>query len=566
MKIEIRNIIYINKRSKWLVLLTLFFVLFSSCNNDNAPNGESGSGKTATVRLTFTASSPKTTRALSSNESKVNDITVLIFNSNGNVIGSNYQTFTTSPYSMIVTTRFANNCTIYAIANTGSSSYFSGVSTLTAFKAEYTTLTTAADLGTGNSVIMFGKNTTTVNITASTQGIGSIVLARLCTKLNFTITPASGTTITGYQLCHVPMSSYITNETSSSFYNHGGIYGDFTAVTGLTSTSAVSPTYYMYENLAGINNNSTAATLRTSTYAPANATYLLVYATVGSRFHSTYCIYLGGTSSTDYTNYSIPRNYNYAYNITINGSGKNDTRVTYTTDAPQIGDYYYSDGTWGTTTNPTGRTVIGIIFQNSTSRMSATEKNKGWTHGYVMAATDASASSTWGPQTDAGLNKITTISSMYNDLANGYSGTQTYGSNSNYQAFYYAKHYGTSITSSSAYASPSGTSGWYLPTTGQWWDIFTNLGGVNLSSYQNSSSTFLQVSTSTTMNSINNKLNNATGASELSPSYWTASECNSDVTCRITLYSSSIEMNTNSTSSDYGNKFDKRHIRAVLAF
>jgi len=564
MKIEIKDIIYINKRSNWLMLLTLFFVLFSSCNNDNVPRGGSESDKTATVRLTFTALSQQTTRALSSNESTVNDITVLIFNSNGDVIGSNYQTFTTSPYSMTVTTRFANNCTIYAIANTGSSSYFSGVSTLTAFKAKYTTLTTAANLGAGSSVIMFGKSTGTVNITTAIQNIGSIPLTRLCTKLNFTITPASGITITGYRLYNVPISSYIsddnlTDANDSIHYNPKGTYLNFDSVaTGAGAGIAISNTYYMYENRVG-RKNTISATARNSANAPKYATYLQVYAKT-SVWHSVYRIYLGGLNGFNYANYTIPRNYNYTYNITINWMGQLDVRVTSTVDvAPQIGGYYYSDGTWGTSANPTGASVIGIIFSTTTS---TADQAKGWTHGYAMAVTNAQSAGnvTWSTNSTTEFgSQISTIALMESDL-DGYSHCQTIknkaGSSlsTNYPAFYYGLNYGTSSIGGTTYAAPSSSSGWYLPSEGQWYLVLKNLGGItwaienitttsdggNSGTWNNQvNSTYPSVIAS---ENINNYLNKVTGSDKVICTlgvvdswFWSSSESTSARACDVSF-------------------------------
>jgi hypothetical protein len=555
------------------MLLTLFFVLFSSCNNDNVPSGGSDSDKTTTVRLTFTASSQQTTRALSSNESTVNDITVLIFNSNGDVIGSNYQTFTTSPYSMTVTTRFANNCTIYAIANTGSSSYFSGVSTLTAFKAKYTTLATAADLGAGNSVIMFGKSTGTVNITTAIQSIGSIPLTRLCTKLNFTITPASGITITGYQLCHVPMNSYISDVNSPSYNPGGGNWGNFTAITGLTAASTtVNVSYYMYENLVGTKVGATSLATRISSNAPTDATYLLVYAKT-SGWSSVYRIYLGGTGSTDYTNYSIPRNYNYSYTININGSGWTDTRVTYTTNAPADAVYYYSDGTWGSY-NPT-KTAIGVVFSTTTG---STDQAKGWTHGYAMALTNATSGIAWASSTYQSTQdfttEINTVALEESDM-DGYSHCQTIKSKSvysqtTYPPFYYALNYGTASIGGTKYAAPSSTSGWYLPSEGQWYTIIKKLGGIARAvdvnnttwGYWNNNAAF---TVATAINTYLSPVDGETIAcnSSIGQWFWSSSEGSASNACGMGFGSDGIlDLGYNPKS----NTSDITRVRAVFAF
>jgi len=65
----------------------------------------------------------------------------------------------------------------------------------------------------------------------------------------------------------------------------------------------------------------------------------------------------------------------------------------------------------------------------------------------------------------------------------GYSHCQTMKSKSmysqtNYPPFYYALNYGTASIGGTKYAAPSSTSGWYLPSQGQWYMIIKNLGGI----------------------------------------------------------------------------------------
>jgi len=355
---------------------------------------------------------------------------------------------------------------------------------------------------------MFGKKTG-VKIDAQTAitAADNFALTRLCSKMSFTIKPATGITVTGYQLCHVPMGSYITDETSTAYYNPpSAVFKDFSTVTVTSSagTSVSGINYYMYENLAGKGTNASAET-RTATYAPANATYLIVYAKTND-WHSTYRIYLGGANSSDYANYNIPRNYNYNYNINIGGPGIKDVRVIC---LPYIGNYYYSDGTWGANANPSGKNVIGVIFSDATSNL---DKAKGWTHGYAMALKDAIKTVAWGPDNvDTPLSNSLSIGDM-----DGYTNTQTIKntyaplSTKNYPAFYYALNYGVT--------APSSSSGWFLPSCGQWYQIATTLGG-------RAAGPTLWISQATAVvNSINAYLNNISGSElfyyDRSINYW----------------------------------------------
>jgi len=549
---------------KWIGVL-LLPLLFSSCVDDSVTSGSTTSSDSTQVRLTFNLQQQTSlTRSLSStgtSESQVDNINVLIFdgsNNNSKLIGSTYQTYgtsQTSSFTVTVPTRVASSCTIYAVANWASSN-LADVATINDFKQKYILMSSASTLGSGSNMVMFGQTSgVTISATAASN-TPSITLTRLGSKVTFNITPATGITITGYQLCHVPMSSYLTNATDSTHFNPSATYGDFTSVSGLGSTTKVSPCYYMYENLVGRKSGATSYFSRSASNAPTDATYLLIYAQQrDSCWHAIYRIYLGGRGTNDYANYNIYRNYNCTYNIHIDGADAADVRVTYL--IPKIGDYYYSDGNWsdGTVAPISGKTLIGIVFS---TRISSQEQAKGYTHGYVMALKDANSGSTttWGSYgTDTSLPNYTTCAGYYGDLSSGYVGTYTNGMASNstsYPAFYYAKNY--SVT------APSNSSGWYLPSPGQWWDVMTNLGGVNLSSYQSSSSSSFGVSASAALNTINGYFTSASGTGlNSSNCYLTAAEYNSNIGVIANFDGSSVNLGIGYKSNAY-------LARSVLAF
>lgn len=73
-----------------------------------------------------------------------------------------------------------------------------------------------------------------------------------------------------------------------------------------------------------------------------------------------------------------------------------------------------------------------------------------------------------------GLKKCKTQADNYNDI-NGYCNCEhirsKYGNFDNHPAFKAADEHNT------ACPVPASTTGWYLPSSGQWWDILQNLGG-----------------------------------------------------------------------------------------
>lgn len=64
------------------------------------------------------------------------------------------------------------------------------------------------------------------------------------------------------------------------------------------------------------------------------------------------------------------------------------------TDAPQVGDLYFSDGTWGTKAEYPSKTPIGIVFSTSTS---AADQALGYNRGYVMALRNVDYYAAGGP-------------------------------------------------------------------------------------------------------------------------------------------------------------------------
>ena len=180
-----------------------------------------------------------------------------------------------------------------------------------------------------------------------------------------------------------------------------------------------------------------------------------------------------------------------------------EVKRSFTADELKIGDYFYSDGTWSDgglrkiyadgsmkiaaekpapmLTNPnTGaaRKVVGIVFQTDPSRIGAAEKAKlgaGKVHGLVMSVKNAATGQNWGPYSkDEGVTKCNTKTDNYNDIG-GYGNCEHIRANrkgfDSYPAFKAADDYNTTCPVSAT------TTGWYLPASGQWWDILQNLGG-----------------------------------------------------------------------------------------
>ena len=211
----------------------------------------------------------------------------------------------------------------------------------------------------------------------------------------------------------------------------------------------------------------------------------------------------------------------YAYTVTVKADGIDVRKVTgatwsaggeenitskrvkqrFTADELKIGDYFYSDGTWSDGGlrkiyadgsmgidqyhKPAplgGKTVVGIVFQTDKYRIGKKEKEKlggeDKAHGLVMAIKNANSGETvmWRNESrylDL-LKDCVSKSDNYSDIS-GYGNCELIrsleGNFDNYPALKAVDDYNT------ACPVPATTTGWYLPSSGQWWDILQNLGG-----------------------------------------------------------------------------------------
>lgn len=159
---------------------------------------------------------------------------------------------------------------------------------------------------------------------------------------------------------------------------------------------------------------------------------------------------------------------------------------------PVVGDYFYSDGTWSTgypSAPLDGKTVIGIVFQTNPDRINETDMKDGYTHGYV-----ACSQLVYNPVVQEGKEIDRTVMYSISDSFDIMGGSvlpyvwygnvdgrnesnlvleyakRTFGNYFNFPAFDYAM-------TDFRVGAPSSTSGWFIPSTGQVWDMLANLCG-----------------------------------------------------------------------------------------
>lgn len=160
-------------------------------------------------------------------------------------------------------------------------------------------------------------------------------------------------------------------------------------------------------------------------------------------------------------------------------------------EKPRIGDIYYSDGTWSSTLK-TGATPIGVVFRvgeatDYKDRAAYYTQKDGKTplgeiHGYVIALKDATETEegnygVWWSTFDGSFEG--TGASVNTDDFLGYTNTQSIvetairdkgelsASTNNYPAAYYA-----TTAYEAACPAPAQSSGWFMPSAGQFEYIF----------------------------------------------------------------------------------------------
>lgn len=168
-------------------------------------------------------------------------------------------------------------------------------------------------------------------------------------------------------------------------------------------------------------------------------------------------------------------------------------------EVAQIGDFYYSDGTWSSEMDY-GKTPIGIVFQTDVSRIGEAEKEalmaKGidTPHGLVISLKAFEESSLlWtggifnedeeNPRYDPidieGIENYDWAKNCYNDIS-GLANSQIIwklcegddlDKTNTYPVF------GAAVKFSEQVAAPETSTGWFVPSFGQLYDFFANLAG-----------------------------------------------------------------------------------------
>lgn len=317
----------------------LAVLLASSCSSDVNSDEQKGDKTLVTLTIAASGNAATASRAISGNSSTItrtgvsdsgdkdyyiSDLTVLIFDESGDVIGSTTKqasdlSIADGKITIKVLTRAAQNCTVYAIANAlalnNNATPFAGVATLSALQSMVKTYKDADDINKESCLLMMGKTDDKSFDTTNSGSAAAISLQRLASRIDFKFTVNNDKktgfpiVVDSYQLCNVP---------TSTFYQQS----DFTNPS-MPLVSASTPLYQSLKPKAEIDKPYTCY-VYTNTDKD-NKTYLLInaHSAVTGSDGTTYKVW----NSVFHVNMpdKVKPNMHYTVNITINGGATGDT-------------------------------------------------------------------------------------------------------------------------------------------------------------------------------------------------------------------------------------------------
>lgn len=323
----------------------LAVLLASSCSSDVNSDEQKGNKTLVTLTIAASGNAATASRAVSGNSSTItragvsdpsnkdyyiSDLTVLIFDESGDVIGSTTKQAPFSPSSdgnitIQVLTRAAKKCTVYAIANAlalnnGATPPFAGVATLSALQSKVKIYKDADDINKESCLLMMGKTADKSFDTTNSGSAAAISLQRLASRIDFNFTVNNDKTtgfpivVDSYQLCYVPTSTLYQQSdfTNPSMPSGSASTSSYTSQGSITSSAAgTQKTYTCY--------------VYTNTDA-SHKTYLLINAhseVTGSDDSTTYKVW-NSVFHVKMPDIVKPNMY-YTVNITINGGATSGT-------------------------------------------------------------------------------------------------------------------------------------------------------------------------------------------------------------------------------------------------
>lgn len=309
-----------------VIPLLLLLCILAACSQQDLDQEEQGmvSLKVLASPGTKAGEGGTATATLPDKETGIFDLSIFIFNSNGDVIGFTSKDFSDGkPTAVVVKTRKATGCSVYAVANAknlnNGKSPFDGVSTLSVFQTKYLSFADAKAPNNANCLLMMGVSSGFDTSSASSASPATITLKRLASRIDYTIAVNNDNetgfpiVVDSYQLRNVPTSTlFLQSDFTSPSMPSSTTFADFDKVSTPISSGAAptsAGTYYVYAN----NGTSKETYLDIQAHSEVQGADGTIYTVWKSNFQ----VKMPG-------NHVLP-NYHYKINIVINGSveGKN---------------------------------------------------------------------------------------------------------------------------------------------------------------------------------------------------------------------------------------------------
>lgn len=294
------------------ICLSLVFLLLAGCSKEPQMERLSASEcGSSSVTLRFECETPQEAASRVADENAIRDINLWAC---GTDVGRNVHLYLPGGKTAAALTLIPDNYRFYAVANTGHDLGDMAEAALQTLAASF-----SGEPGDGAALPMAARGELRVSGATSL----TLRLRRLVSKLSLSlsIAPAlqSALTIESVQLLSVPRSCLYFADNRAADLSQRTDY----PVQNVSGTS-FSRTYYLPENMAGVNASVASERQKDKAHAPVGATWLRIKGRHNDR-PCTYSVYLGANNTTDF---NVERNTLQYLNVTLSGSEPTDLRVS----------------------------------------------------------------------------------------------------------------------------------------------------------------------------------------------------------------------------------------------
>ena len=294
------------------ICLSLVFLLLAGCSKEPQMERLSASEcGSSSVTLRFECETPHEAISRAADENAVRDINLWAC---GTGIGRGVHLYVPGGKTAAALTLIPDNYRFYAVANAGRDLGDMAEAALQTLAAPF-----SGEPGDGAALPMAARAETQVAGATSV----TLRLRRLVSKLSLSLSVApalqSALTIESVQLLSVPdRCLYFADNRAADLSQRT----DYPAQN--VSGTSFSRTYYLPENMAGVNASVASERQKDKAHAPSGATWLRIKGRHNDR-PCTYSVYLGANNTTDF---NVERNTLQYLNVTLSGSEPTDLRVS----------------------------------------------------------------------------------------------------------------------------------------------------------------------------------------------------------------------------------------------